>query len=278
MTTTEAITRYVRYAGADGVAHHGILDGETIRELDGDIFTDAKETGNTANLSDVTLLTAIDPYKIRKVLGIAGNYTLPGMKRLVPHGRWFCKMPTSLNANEGKIEVPPDVTNFNFEGELVLVIGKEGRHITVEDAPSYIWGVTVGNDYSENDWTREEGTESRFISKGTDSWAALYHTIVKGMDYTDLQIEIRLNGELGTRGRTPDMVCKPAYLVSYLSHFITLEPGDVIYTGTVAPQSLPGTRKQLRPGDVIEVEIENIGTLRNTCVAFPGEEPDLLAN
>ena len=64
-------------------------------------------------------------------------------------------MPTSLNAHEGEIEVPPDVTNFNFEGELVLVIGKEGRHITVEDAPSYIWGVTVGNDYSENDWTRD---------------------------------------------------------------------------------------------------------------------------
>jgi 2-keto-4-pentenoate hydratase/2-oxohepta-3-ene-1,7-dioic acid hydratase in catechol pathway len=66
--------------------------------------------------------------------------------------------------------------------------------------------------------------------------------------------------------------------VSYISHFITLEPGDVIYTGTVAPQSLPGTRKQLRPGDVVEVEIEGIGTLINTMVPFPGDEPDLLAN
>jgi 2-keto-4-pentenoate hydratase/2-oxohepta-3-ene-1,7-dioic acid hydratase in catechol pathway len=276
--TTETITRYVRYAGPDGVPHHGILEGEMIRELEGDIFGSPTPTGKTANLADVKLLTALDPYRVRKVLGIAGNYNLPGRTRLVPHGRWFCKMPTSLNAHEGEIEVPPDVTNFNFEGELVLVIGKEARHVTPEEAPGYIWGVTVGNDFSENDWTREEGTESRFISKGTDSWAALYHTIVKGMDYSDLQIEIRLNGELGTRGRTPDMVCKPAYLVSYLSHFITLEPGDIIYTGTVAPQSLPGTRKQLRPGDVGEVEIENIGTLRNTCVPFPGAEPDMLAN
>ncbi len=274
--TTETVTRYIRYTtGGEENARHGILEGDTIRELEGDLFGDPRPTGNTVKLSDVTLLTALDPFKVRKVLGIAGNYTLPGMKRLVPHGRWFCKTPTALNPHEGLIEVPPDVTNFNFEGELVLVIGKEGRHITVEDAPSYIWGVTIGNDYSENDWTREEGTQSRYISKATDTWAALYHTIVKGMDYSDLQIEIRLNGELGTRGRTPDMVCKPAYLVSYISHFITLAPGDVIYTGTVAPQSLPGTRKQLRPGDVVEVEIEGIGILRNTMVGFPGEEVDL---
>lgn len=274
--TTDNITRYIRYTtGSEDDARHGIIDGDTIRELEGDIFIDARPTGKTVNLADVKPLTALDPFKVRKVLGIAGNYTLPGMKRLVPHGRWFCKTPTALNAHEGLVEVPPDVTNFNFEGELVLVIGKEGRHITVEDAPGYIWGVTVGNDFSENDWTREEGTQSRYISKATDSWAALYHTIVKGMDYSDLQIEIRLNGDLGTRGRTPDMICKPAYLVSYISHFITLEPGDVIYTGTVAPQSLPGTRKQLRPGDVVEVEIEGIGTLRNTLVPFPGEEVDL---
>lgn len=275
--TTETITRYIRYTtGSEADARHGILDGDTIRELEGDILSGASPTGKTVKLAEVKLLTALDPYKVRKVFGIAGNYTPPGLKRLVPHGRWFCKMPTGLNANEGLIEVPPDATNFNFEGELVLVIGKEGRHISVEDAPSYIWGVTIGNDYSENDWTREEGTQSRFISKAADTWAALYHTIVKGMDYSDLQIEIRLNGDLGTRGRTPDMICKPAYLVSYISHFITLEPGDVIYTGTVSPQSLPGTRKQLRPGDVVEVEIEGIGTLINTLIPFSGEEPNLI--
>jgi 2-keto-4-pentenoate hydratase/2-oxohepta-3-ene-1,7-dioic acid hydratase in catechol pathway len=275
--TNEGITRYIRYTtGSEADARHGILEGETIRELEGDLFTDARPTGKTVQLSDVKLLTALDPRKVRKVLGIAGNYVLPGRTRLVPHGRWFCKMPTSLNAHEGEIEIPPDVTNFNYEGELVLVIGKQGRHITLEDAPDYIWGVTVGNDFSENDWTREEGTQSRFISKAGDSWAALYHTIVKGMDYSDLQIEIRMNGELGTRGRTPNMVAKPAQLVSYISHFITLEPGDIIYTGTVAPQSLPDTRKQLRPGDVIEVEIEGIGTLRNTLIPMKGEEPVLV--
>ncbi len=277
--TTESIKRYVRYTtGDESEAKYGLLDGELVHELEGDLFENPQPTGRSAPVADVELLVPLDPNRVAKVLGIAINYTLPGKTRTIPQGRWFCKFPSGLNSHEGEVEVPPDAINFNFEGELVLVIGKEGKHISVEDAPDYIWGVTVGNDFSENGWNQEKkGTDgqSRQVSKGTDSWACLYTTIVKGLDYSDLGIEIRLNGELGTKGRTPDMNHKPAMLVSYISHFVTLQPGDIIYTGTVAPQALPGTRKELQAGDVVEVEIENIGILRNELVPMKGEEPHL---
>jgi len=271
--TTANVTRYVRYESG-GKTAHGILEGDTIRELEGELFQNPRPTGKTVKLSDAKLLAPLDARKVRKVLGIAGNFHVHGTPEpVIPHGRWFCKYPTSINAHEGEIECPPDAPNFNYEGELVLVIGKKGRDIPIEDAPDYIWGVTVGNDYSENTWIRHEHmTEgvSPLLSKATDSWAALYHTIVRGMDYSDLGIEIRLNGEVNAKGRTPDMVHKPARLVNYISHFMTLMPGDVIYTGTVAPQTLEGKRKQLRPGDVVEVEIENIGVLRNRIVPMKG--------
>ena len=178
----------------------------------------------------------------------------------------------------GEVEVPPDAVNFNEEGELVLVIGKKCRHVSLEDAPDYIWGVTIGNDFSENTWIRHavgRGGHSPMLGKTTDTWATLYHTIVRGMDYRDLGIEVRLNGDINAKGRTTEMNHDPAHLVSYISHFMTLLPGDVIYTGTVAPQTLPGRRKELLPGDVIEVEIEHIGTLMNRLVPMKGVNPYL---
>ena len=277
--TTQQTTRYVRYSTGSDAPRHGILEGETIRELEGELFDDPKPTGKTVRLADAKLLVPLDPRKVRKVLGIAGNYHLADVPApRVPHGRWFCKFPTALNAHEGEIECPPDAPNMNYEGELVLVIGKKGRDIPLDQAPDYIWGVTVGNDYSENTWIRHENGaqgQSPLVSKATDSWAALYHTIVRGMDYTDLGIEIRLNGDVNAKGRTTEMNHDPAMLVNYISHFMTLMPGDVIYTGTVAPQTLPDKRKQLRPGDVVEVEIEGIGTLRNTLVPMRGESTNL---
>ena len=271
--TTKNITRYVRYQSA-GKTAYGILEGDTIRELDGELFDDPRPTGRTVRLADAKLLVPIDPRKVRKVLGIAGNYHTPDVPApVIPHGRWFCKYPTSLNAHEGEIECPPDAPNMNYEGELVLVIGKKGKDISLEDAPGYIWGVTIGNDYSENTWIRHEQMTDGvcpLLSKATDSWASLYHTIVRGLDYRDLGIEIRLNGDVNAKGRTPDMNHDPAMLVNYISHFMTLMPGDVIYTGTVAPQTLEGKRKQLRAGDVIEVEIQNIGVLRNKMIPMKG--------
>jgi 2-keto-4-pentenoate hydratase/2-oxohepta-3-ene-1,7-dioic acid hydratase in catechol pathway len=274
VTNNGNITRYVRFTPrSGGEPRYGILDGDTIHELRGDLFENPQRTGQSYNRLDVTLGLPLDPRRVQKVLGIAGNTVPPGVTREVPHGRWFCKYPTSLNAHGGEVEVPPDAVNFNEEGELVLVIGKKGRHISLEDAPSHIFGVTVGNDYSENTWIGHRlgrGGQSPLLSKATDSWAGLYHTIVTGLDTSDLRIQVRLNGEINAQGSTAQLIHKPAQLVNYISAYMTLMPGDIIYTGTVAPQTLPGRRKEFVPGDVVEIELEGVGTLMNRLVPMKG--------
>lgn len=272
--TTSNIERYVRYE-AGGEVSYGRLEGETIHQLAGDLFEDPRPTGRTVPLSQAKLLIPVDPMKVQKVIGIAGNYNRPDAEpRVIPHPRWFAKMPTSLNAHEADVDLPPNNYNFNFEGELVLIIGRKGRFISEQDAPDYVWGVTVGNDWSENGWYPERqgvNEPSRLLAKSMDTWACLYTTIVRGLDYSDLDLEIRLNGQLAAKGRTRDMVNKVPRLISYISHYMTLMPYDIIYTGTVAPPSLPGVRREMQDGDVVEVEIEHIGCLRNRVKAMTGK-------
>ncbi len=266
---TNSVTRYVRFT-TGGEPAYGILEGETVRRLEGDLFEDPKPTNETFGVSEVRLLVPVDPARVSKVIGVTGNHNTPDDPQAVPHPRWFAKLPSALNAHEGEVELPPDAHNLNYEGELVAIIGKRGRHIALEDAPSYVFGVTVGNDWSENGWYPErQGIEepSRLISKSVDTWACLGTTIVAGLDYSDLAMEIRLNGEIVAQGRTKYLRNNIAHLVSYLSRLVTLTPGDIIYTGTVRPPSLPGARRAMEDGDVVEVEIEDIGVLRNRIVA-----------
>ncbi|MEL7044853.1 MAG: fumarylacetoacetate hydrolase family protein [Pseudomonadota bacterium] len=274
-------TRYVRYT--DGVTtSYGILDGETVHELDGDLFGNPQPTGRTEDLADVFLLLPVDPRSVTHVVGVAGNTSWradSGRPRpTVLHPRWFTKSPTSLNTWNGDIEIYPEAENLDWEGELVLVIGKKGRHISVEDAPDYIFGVTVGNDVSENTWYSEgmrmvEGSSwprsdpnipTKMLSKSPDTWAVLGKSIVTGIDYSDLRITIKQNDVVVGDGRTSNMINSPARLVSYLSRYITLLPGDLIYTGTVpSTDENPG---RMVAGDVVEVEIEQVGMVRNTVV------------
>ena len=274
-------THYVRYS--DGVTTaFGILEGDMVHELDGDLFANPEPTGRVYKLADVHLLLPLDPMDVTHVVGVAGNTSWradSGIPRpTVLHPRWFTKFPTSLQRWDGDIEIYPEAMNLDWEGELVLVIGKKGRHISEEDAPDYIFGVSVGNDVSENTWYGEgmrvvEGSSrprpdtnmpTRMISKSSDTWAVLGKSIVAGIDYSDLRVTIKQNGELVGDGRTSNMINSPARLVSYLSRYFTLLPGDLIYTGTVpSTDANPG---RMEAGDVVEVEIENIGLVRNRVV------------
>jgi 2-keto-4-pentenoate hydratase/2-oxohepta-3-ene-1,7-dioic acid hydratase in catechol pathway len=263
------ITKYVRYSQG-GNTSYGILDGQTVRELDGDFLYGGSPTGKTVPLSSVRLEIPLDPIKISKVLGVALNTDMPGGPPLhVRHPRFFAKMPTSLNRHEGGVELPPEAMNLNFEGELVIIIGKKGRHISVDDAEDHIFGYSVGNDFSENTWYKELAQlkePTRLISKGTDTWACLGPVIAKGVDWRDLDIEVRLNGETVAKGTSKYMRNDVRELVSYISRYMTLLPGDAIYVGTVAPPVLPGKRHEMQVGDVLEVEIEDIGLLRNKII------------
>jgi len=280
-STAADLTHYVRYT--DGVqTAYGILDGETVHELNGDLFGDPQPTGRSHELADVFLLLPLDPRDVTHVVGVAGNTSWradSGRPRpTVLHPRWFTKSPTSLQTWNGDIEIYPEAKNLDWEGELVLVIGKKGRHISVEDAPDYIFGVAVGNDVSENTWYSEgmrmvEGSDwprsdpnipTKMLSKSPDTWAVLGKSIVTGANYTDLRVTIRQNDVLVGEGRTSNMINSPARLVSYLSRYMTLLPGDLIYTGTVpSTDANPG---RMQAGDVVEVEIESLGAVRNRVV------------
>ena len=158
---------------------------------------------------------------------------------------------------------------FIPEGELVLVIGRSGRHIPVNEANDYIFGVAAGNDWSELSWITA-GTGPRplkYVSKATDTWAGLASRIVRGIDYSDLQITTRVNGELLSQGQSSTMINNPARLVSYLSRYMTLQPGDLIYTGAISPE--PGMRSNLAVGDVVQVVVEELGSMEQEVVAMP---------
>jgi 2-keto-4-pentenoate hydratase/2-oxohepta-3-ene-1,7-dioic acid hydratase in catechol pathway len=261
-----AVTRYVRYSHRGRISY-GILDGETIRELRGDLFASPQPTGVTARRSEVKLLIPLDPARVSKVVGVAINTRRPGLEAPVPHPRWFAKFPTSLNDAEGDVEMPPEATNLNYEGELVVVIGKRARHVPEAEALNYVFGYTVGNDFSENTWYGERqgvNEPTRLLSKGMDTWAPIGSTIVAGIEHRGLPVRTKLNGELVQEGTTNDLVNDVPKLISHLSRYVTLLPGDVIFTGTV--RVLPDKRRRMQPGDVVEVEIEGLGTTRNRIV------------
>jgi len=268
-----AQTHYVRFARG-GWTTYGVLEGQTIHELRGDLLESPQRTGRTFALGDVRLLAPIDPQRVRKVIGVAVNTLGAGRTGPIPHPRYFAKFPTSIVGPEDSVELPPEAGNLNYEGELVVVIGRTGRHIPEAEALSYVFGVTIGNDYSENTWYGErQGIEepTRLISKGMDSWAPIGPSIVTDFDFLDVAVEVRLNGEVVQSGRTSELANSVANLISYISRYVTLEPGDLLFTGTVG--RVPGTRRAMQAGDVVEVEIAGLGVLRNPIIAMPGDNP-----
>jgi 2-keto-4-pentenoate hydratase/2-oxohepta-3-ene-1,7-dioic acid hydratase in catechol pathway len=250
------VTRYVRYAEAGGAATYGILAGDTIRELKGDLFASPAPTGRTVKLSAVTLLPPCEP---RKVIAVGLNYkTHLGERPVAEYPGLFAKYPTSIIAHGQNIVVPPDAKNVHYEGELVVVIGKRAKNVPVSAAKSYVFGVTIGNDVSERDWQKQD--LQWFRAKASDTFGPLGPVIATGLNYDDVLLQTRLNGEVVQSQRTKDLIFDVATIVSYLSRYVTLEAGDVIFTGT------PGTTRAFKPGDTIEVEIEGIGVLRNKAV------------
>lgn len=251
----QAITKYVRYAAQNQISY-GILDGDVISELKGDIFARTSRTGRQLKLADVKLLPPCDPKKVIAVglnykshLGTQAPATYPGL---------FAKYPTSIIAHGDDIVIPPDATNVHYEGEMVLVIGKRAKSVPVATAKSHVFGVTAGNDVSERDWQKAD--LQWFRAKASDTFGPMGPAIVTGLNYDDLLLETKLNGEVVQSQRTKDLIFDVATIVSYVSKYVTLEPGDVIFTGT------PGTTRPFKVGDTIEVVIEGIGTLRNKAI------------
>ena len=250
------VTRYVRYSVGAGAPAYGLLEGTTIRELSGDLFGSPRPTGRSVALSDAKLLAPVVPSKViavglnyRSHLGTAQPAAYPGL---------FAKMPTSIVGPDAEIVIPAGATNVHYEGELVVVIGRRAKNVSVADAGQYIFGVTAGNDVSERNW--QQADLQWFRAKAADTFGPLGPILVKGLNYNDLLLRTRLNGQVVQEQRTSDLLFNVHTIVSYISQFMTLEPGDVIYTGT------PGTTRAMKNGDTVEVEIEGVGVLKNKVV------------
>jgi len=259
--------RFVRYE-VQGQVSYGEVVGDTVYELSGSYLAGAKRTGAQHELASVTLQLPIDPGEVSKILGTAVNTKRPTLTLPEkPHPRWFAKFPSSLNPDGGGVMLPAEADNLNYEGELVVVIGKTARHVTEERALDYVFGYTVGNDFSENTWYGErKGREepARLISKGSDTWACLGSEIVTDIDYRNRRLVTRLNNEIVQDGNTDDLIQDVPELIAYVSRYITLEPGDLIYTGTVLFEE--DARRRMQIGDELEVAIEGIGRVRSTIV------------
>ena len=250
------ITKYVRYSH-EGRTYYGILDGDTIRQLDGDLFSSPRTSGHTVPLSDVDILAPCTP---SKVIAVGLNYRSHlGRRPAAEYPGLFAKYPTSVVGNGADIVIPRDSKNLHYEGELVIVIGKKANNVSVAGASDYIFGVTAGNDVSERDWQRDDLQWLR--AKGSDTFGPIGPAIVTGLDYNNLLVQTRLNGEVRQSESTKDLIFSVDEIVSYVSRYFTLMPGDVIFTGT------PGTTTAMKPGDVVEIEVEGVGVLRNTLVA-----------
>ena len=251
--SAQGVTKYVRYA-YNGTDSYGVLKGNAIHELRGDIFETVELTGRTVALANVKLLIPVQPSKIiavgfnyRSHLGDREPALSPGL---------FAKYPTSLIATGEEIVFPPGAHNVHYEGEMVLVIGRRARHVSREAALDYVFGVTAGNDVSERDW--QSGDLQWFRAKASDTFGPLGPAVVRGLNPDDLLLQTRVNGEVRQSQRTSDLFFDSSDIISYVTQFVTLEPGDVIYTGT------PGATQAMQPGDVVEIELEGVGILRNT--------------
>jgi 2-keto-4-pentenoate hydratase/2-oxohepta-3-ene-1,7-dioic acid hydratase in catechol pathway len=183
----------------------------------------------------------------------------------------FSKYATALIGAGDAIVLPPVSNEVDFEAELVIVVGKGGRHLRAETAPSHVFGYTVGHDVSARDWQLKKDQKQWMVGKTFDTFAPTGPYIVTADEVPDpqnLPIRLRLNGQTMQDSNTKQMIFAVDAVLAYLSQVFTLEPGDLIFTGT--PPGVGIARKPpvyLKAGDVVEVEIEGLGLLRNPVVA-----------
>ncbi len=244
---------YVRAADASGAEMWGRMDGEDVVALDAAPWHGGAPTGERVPAASVRMLAPATP---GKVIAIGLNYASHlGGREPAPYPGVFAKLPTSIVGPGDAIEMTGDAGNVHYEGEMVIVIGKEARDVPESSALDHVFGVTAGNDVSERDW---QGADLQwFRAKAADTFGPIGPVISRGVDCDDLLLTTRLNGEVVQEQRTSDLIFDCATIVSYLSRYVTLAPGDVIFTGT------PGTTRAMQAGDVVSVEVEAVGALEN---------------
>ncbi len=250
--------KFIRFQKGNAVSH-GVLEGSTIKQITGDIFSGWEYTGNVYDRDEVKHLA---PLKPNQIIGIGANFVskqedLPDSLPDIPV--FFFKPVSSVIGPEEHIVIPGNIDSVKFESELAVVIGKEARNVPEEEILDYVFGYTIGNDVTAPQFFHEAGHWT--IGKSFDTFTPLGPVIETELNPFSVNVEARLNGEEKQNSPTSLMIVPIREMISYLTKVMTLKPGDVILTGSPIGAEMVGT------GDVIECEIKEIGTLKNTFSA-----------
>lgn len=256
------MTRIVRVE-LEGKAEWGVVDGDEVVHLpDGPFGGEPRRGSALGRLDQMTLLAPVSP---SKVICVARNYVAHAAEHAaeVPTTPLlFFKPPSAVIGPGAAIELPRESDRVEHEGELAVIVGRRCRRISEEQAWDAVLGVACADDVTARDIQRAEKLWTR--GKGFDTFCPVGPSIVVGIGraaVADLEIRCSVNGELRQQGRTSEMVFNPSYLISYISQVMTLEPGDLILTGT------PAGVGPLAPGDEVTVDIEHVGRLSNPVTA-----------
>jgi len=239
-------------------AFYALLEDDRVLPVRGDPFNGHEKTGDILRLDDVRLDVPVVPPTFYCV-GL--NYT----KHIATEGLKIPDKPdvgyranNALVAHGQDVVIPADATKVHYEGELVVVIGKRARNISVADARSCVLGYTMGNDVSERNWQKSDRTFWR--AKNSDTFKPMGPWIETDADVENMETVVKLNGKESTRFHTNDMLFGIDTFISTMSRNLTLYPGDILWMGT------DGHSPDLVDGDVVEVSLTGLGTLRNRFV------------
>jgi len=247
--------KIVRYQSDGNESKYGWMLDDKVGEIEGDVFGEYRRREAKAPVAELKLLAPCEPSKI---LCVGRNY--------VEHARElgndvpkvpliFLKPPSSIISNGEHIILPPQSAQVEHEAELVVVIGRRAKNVTAETAREYIFGYTIGNDVTARDLQKTDDQWTR--AKGFDTFCSFGPWIDTEFDASDAVVTCRVNGQMRQMASTRDMVFNVVTLIAYISSVMTLEPGDVLFTGT------PAGVGELKNGDVVDVEIEGLGKLSN---------------
>jgi 2-keto-4-pentenoate hydratase/2-oxohepta-3-ene-1,7-dioic acid hydratase in catechol pathway len=248
--------KYLRFSTADGQPHKGWLNEDRVGLIEGDPFGEYRRLETSLQLKNLKLLVPVIPSKI---ICMGRNFSEHAHEQgaEVPEvPMLFMKPPSAIIANSENIVLPPQSHQVEHEAELVVVIGKRGRWIAAEDADKFIFGYTIGNDVTARDLQHRDGQWTR--AKGFDTFSPIGPWIETDLDAFDVLISCKVNSELRQMASTKEMVFTVHQIVAFTSSVMTLEPGDLIFTGT------PAGVGPLNAGDIVEITIEGIGTLTNS--------------
>lgn len=258
------VLKLVRYKENDGNIFYGTIEDDSILQLDSDFNSILKNKfkyeGSKVKYKDVKILEPVTPSKI---INFGWTYKEHAIETDgdadLKEPFLFLKPPSSLIADKEEIIFPPiNLTNqVEMEGELAIIIGRKGKNISKKNAFNHVFGYTIFNDITARDLTKSDPQFTR--GKGFDTFGPLGPHIVKGINPTDLNIITYLNNTVVQRGSTKQMSFSIPSLISWVSNIMTLEPGDVLATGS------PGGSTPMKSGDIVTVYIDKVGKLCNKC-------------